>query len=430
MIRRPALLLFLLLIPAAARAQNTSKELFALGRAAAAGSAQQIELYERYTRAEPDDAWGHLALAEALAAARRFGEAEAALRRAEALAPDEEDVAVVKTRVERARRNYLPSIKPLAYVTHDTDDNTSFTVGAAGDAALSASVRAGITGGHTSIDDGASTASVERAAASLVVKSKNVRWDSELGGARLNHVRARTVPAGHTHVRVSTGAKGVTADARVRMTPVTSVYSLINAEAMITEARALLDVPVFGGLKLRGSGQIGSVEASTLTPIGPAPGPRPGRGNQQQQEYLAIADKNQRVGFGGGLVFAYAPVSEAALTAYRLQYDDAGPGLYYAPEYVDVIEIGTYSEIYRFDPVTIALDAGVGAQRAKSFGQPEGDVKPAYRLWSQVTVPLGRYVDLNAEVDYYRSQLAPIATVSTDGWSSISGGLSLRWLLR
>ncbi|HEY0305088.1 MAG TPA: tetratricopeptide repeat protein, partial [Longimicrobiales bacterium] len=132
MIRRLAVLLVLLLIPAAVRAQNTSKEIFALGRAAAAGSPQQIELYERYTRLEPDDAWGHLALAEALAGARRFGEAEAALRRAETLAPGEEDVAIVRTRVERARRNYLPAIKPLAYITHDTDYNTSFTIGAAG----------------------------------------------------------------------------------------------------------------------------------------------------------------------------------------------------------------------------------------------------------------------------------------------------------
>jgi hypothetical protein len=424
---RLLVLLFLLLIPAAARAQNTSKEIFAQARAAAAGSAQQIELYERYTRMEPDDAWGHLALAEALAAARRFGEAQNALRRAETLAPGEEDVAVVKARLERARRNYLPSVKPLAYITHDTDDNTSLTIGAAGDAALSASVRAGITGGHTSIDDGASNATVERAAAALVVKSNTVRWDAELGGARLNHVRTRTVPVGQTHLRVTTGAKGVTADARVRMQPVTSVYSLVAAETMITEARGLLDIPVVGGLKLRASGQIGQVEAGTLTPIGPAPSPGQGRGNQRQQ-YLATVNENRRVGFGGGLVLAYAPVAEAAVTGYRLQYDHAGPGLYFAPEYVDVVEIGTYAEIYRFDPVTIAIDAGVGAQRAKSFNQPEGEVEPAYRLWSQVTVPLGRYVDLNGEVDFYQSQLGAVTTGA--GWSSLSGGLSLRWLLR
>jgi hypothetical protein len=228
---------------------------------------------------------------------------------------------------------------------------------------------------------------------------------------------------------VSTGAKGVTADARVRRTPVTSVYALVSAEAMITDARGLLDIPLFGGLKLRASGQIGQIEASTLTPIGPGPGPGQGRGNQAEQQYLTVVDANRRVGFGGGVVLAYAPVAEAAVTAYRLQYDDAGPGLYFAPEYVDVLEVGTYAEIYRFDPVTIAIDAGMGAQRAKSFDQPEGDVKPAYRLWSQVTVPLGRYVDLNAEVDYYKSQIAPVAATIA-GWSSLAGGVSLRWLLR
>src|SRR5688572_13862888 len=150
MIRILRLILFLLLIPAAARAQNTSKEIFAQGQAAAVGSSQAIELFQRYTRLEPDDAWGFLALAEALAAARRFGDAETALHRAEALAPGDDDVAVVKARVERARRAFLPAVKPTAFVTRDTDENTSVTFGAMGDAALGTTVRAGLTGGRTS----------------------------------------------------------------------------------------------------------------------------------------------------------------------------------------------------------------------------------------------------------------------------------------
>ena len=424
MIRILRLILFLLLIPAAARAQNTSKEIFAQGQAAAVGSSQAIELFHRYTRLEPDDAWGFLALAEALAAARRFGDAETALHRAEALAPGDDDVAVVKARLERARRAFLPAVKPTAFVTRDTDENTSVTFGAMGDAALGTTVRAGLTGGRTSTDDGVSTATIERGAATLAVKTASVRWEAEAGAARLNHVRSRTVAVGQTHLRWTPGAGGLVTDVRIRQTPVTSVYSLVSAETMLTEARGLLDVPLFAGLKLRASGQLGSLETRTLTPIGPA---RPGRGNGQQ--YFALVDKNQRTGFGGGLVLPYSPVSEASVSAYRLQYDDAGPGLYFAPEYVDVLELGTYAEIYRLDPVTIALDAGVGAQRAKPFGQPEGGVKPAYRLWSQVTLPLGRYVDFNGEVDFYRSQLAPVATTSA-GWSSLAAGVSLRWLLR
>ncbi len=417
------LIFILLLIPAAARAQNTSKEIFAQGRAAPAGSPQAVELFQRYTRMEPEDAWGFLALAEALATARRFGDAETALQRAEELAPGNDDVAVVRTRVERARRAFLPAVKPIAYLTHDTDENTSVTFGAMGDAALGATVRAGLTGGHTSTDDGISTATMERGAATLAVKTKAVRWEAEAGAARLNHVRSRTVMVGQTHLRWSPGSRGLTADVRVRQTPVTSAYSLVSAETMLTEARAVIDVPLFAKLKLRASGQLGSLETNTLTPIGPV---RPGRGNGQK--YFALVDANQRTGFGGGLVLPYSPVSEASVSVYRLQYGDAGTGLYFAPEYVDVLELGTYAEIYRMDPLTIAVDAGVGAQRAKAFGQPEGDVKPAYRLWSQVTLPLGRYVDLNGEVDYYRSQLGSVTTSAS--WSSVAAGVSLRWLLR
>jgi hypothetical protein len=421
MSRRLLFAVAFLLFPLPAQAQ-TSKEIFAQARAAPAGSPEAIELYRRYTTLEPEDAWGFLGLAEAYASARRFGDAETALHRAETLAPGEEDIAIVKQRVERARRNVLPSFRPSAYVARDTDANTSTTFGAAGDAALGPMVRAGIAGGYTSTADGASTATIERGAATLAVKTTRLRWNAEVGGARLVHDRARTVPVGQTQLRWSAGTKSVTADVRVRHAPVTTVYSLVNAETMLTEARALLDVPLFAGLKVRAAGQLGSIETSTLTAIGT---PRPGRGNQQQ--FSALVDRNQRVGFGGGLVLPYSPVSEAALTGYRLQYEDAGSGKYFAPEYVDVLELGTYAEIYRFDPLTIAFDAGVGAQRAKPFGQPEGEVKPSYRLWAQVSLPMARYVDLNGEIDYYKSQLSTVATSA--GWSSFAGGISLRWLI-
>ncbi|HEX6064387.1 MAG TPA: tetratricopeptide repeat protein, partial [Longimicrobiales bacterium] len=236
MTRALRLILILLLVPAAARAQNTSKEIFAQGRAAAAGSPQAIELFERYTRMEPDDAWGFLALAEALASAGRFGDAETALQRAETLAPGDDDVAIVKARVERARRAFLPAVKPTAYLTRDTDENTSVTFGAAGDAAVGATLRAGLAGGRTSTDDGVSSATIERGAATLAVKTASVRWEAEAGAARLNHARSRTVAVGQTHLRWSPGTRGVTADVRVRQVPVTSAYSLISAETMLTEA--------------------------------------------------------------------------------------------------------------------------------------------------------------------------------------------------
>ncbi len=421
MTRRLLYVVVFLLLPLPAQAQ-TSKEIFARARAAAAGSEQAIELYRRYTQIEPEDAWGFLALAEALAAARRFSEAKTAVDRAANLAPGEDDVAIVRTRVERARRTALPSFKPAAQLTHDTDANTSITFSAAGDAALGARVRAGLAGGRTSTGDGVSTAVIERGTATLAVKTARLRWHTEIGGARLVHARARTVPVGQTQLRWAAGVRGVSADVRLRHAPVTSVYSLVALETMLTEARGLLDVPLFAGLKLRANGQVGSIETSTLAPIGPV---RPGRGNQQQ--FLAVVEKNQRAGFGGGLVLPYAPVAEAALTGYRLQYEQAGNGQYFAPEHIDVLELGTYAEIYRFDPLTIAVDAGIGAQRAKAFGQPEGGLEPTYRLWSLVTLPVGRYVDLNAEIDYYNSQLSTVATSA--GWSSFAAGISLRWLI-
>lgn len=422
MIGRLFFLLLLLLIPVTARAQNSSKEIFAEARAAAAGSAASIDLYQRYTRMEPGDAWGFLALAESYAAARRFRDAGTALARAYALAPGEEDVAIVKARIERARRNALPSVKPTALLTRDSDANTSIQIGAAGDAVLTNAIRAGITGARVTTGDGTTSATVDNAAATIALKSPTVRWSTEVGAARFTHLRTRAVAVGQTRLRWSKDLRGFTADVRVRHAPITNVYSLVNAEALLTEARGLLDIPITGALKVRATGQLGRIETGTLTPIA---APRPGRGNQTQ--FTRLVDRNTRFGYGGGVVLPYAPVAEAALIGYRLQYDDAGTGQYFAPEHVDVIELGTYAESYRFDPFTIAVDAGAGLQRAKAFDLPESRVTPAYRLWAQAGYPLARYVDLHAEVDYYRSQLSTVATSA--GWSSFTAGMSLRWLM-
>lgn len=427
MTRRLSCLLLLLLIPAAARAQQTSREIFTQARAAAAGSEQAIALYRRYTEMEPRDAWGHLALADALIVAQRFTDAEAAVRRAEALAPSEDDVAIVRARLERARRVVLPSIKPSSYFSRDTDANTTITIGAAGDVAMSPRVRTGLTAGHTIADDGTASATVDRALGTLAIRTTRLRWESEIGGARITHDRTRDVLVGQTHLRFSNGSRGFTADLRVRQLPVTSAYALVNAETMLREARGLVDVPLFAGLKLRGTGQAGSIETSLLVPLSPT-GPGPGRGNNQPPRYVANVVSNQRYGYGGGVVLPYSPVSELSLTAYRLQYDHPSTGQYFAPEYVDVLELGTYAEIYRFDPLTIAVDAGVGAQRAKNFYEPVGEISPAARIWTLASLALSRYLELNGEVDYYRSQLSTVTTGAS--WSSLSGGVSLRWLIR
>ena len=113
--------------------------------------------------------------------------------------------------------------------------------------------------------------------------------------------------------------------------------------------------------------------------------------------------------------------------AYRLGYNAPGTGQYFAPEHIDMVEIGTYSEIYRFDPLTIAFDAGAGVQRSQLFGEEPGGMTPSLRFGGQVSLPLAQYIELNAEVDYYKSQLSTVTTSAS--WSSLAGGVSLRVLI-
>ncbi len=85
-------------------APNDSRALFRLaGLRADAGA--KVALLQRYVALEPGDAWGWLALADALTADGQHQAADAALSRAERVAPSERDVVFARTRsLQRAGR--------------------------------------------------------------------------------------------------------------------------------------------------------------------------------------------------------------------------------------------------------------------------------------------------------------------------------------
>jgi hypothetical protein len=428
MIRNRWLIPLLLLIPATAAAQTSesnSKQVFQEAARAPAGSARAVELYRRYTQLEPDDAWGHLALAEAYAAAQRFSDAQASVQRAEQLVPGEGDVAIVRARINRAQRTFLPSVKPNALASRDSDGNASTSLGVLGDVSVGRTTRFGLTGSHTITSAEQIDATMNRGAVLLTIRTPTVRWTSEVGGAQITHDSSYTLPVGQTHLRWAASPKAPVIDVRVRRAPVTAAYSLIHAEALLTEARGLFDVPVASRLKLRASGQLGSLQ-DRVDPLAPLPTTNRGRGRRNTS--VPYTETNRRVGYGGALVTPISTTSEVALNAYRLTYEHAGSGNYFAPEFADLLEVSSYSEIYRFDPLTIAFDAGLGVQRAKLFGEATGDVTPAARLWAQLSWALSPYLELAGEVDAYKSQLSTVATSSS--WNSVSGGVSVRWLIR
>src|SRR5262245_56832027 len=71
---------------------ENSRAVFRLATLLPRGSAEAIALFERYIRLEPQDAWGHLALAEAYTAAGRVDAAEASVVRAENIAPQAQEI--------------------------------------------------------------------------------------------------------------------------------------------------------------------------------------------------------------------------------------------------------------------------------------------------------------------------------------------------
>ena len=75
-----------------------SRAIFQLARLETS-AARAVALYRRYTVLEPDDAWGHMALGDALARRGRLRDALRSYDRAEKLAPGERDVAIGRARV-------------------------------------------------------------------------------------------------------------------------------------------------------------------------------------------------------------------------------------------------------------------------------------------------------------------------------------------
>ncbi|HEX6559411.1 MAG TPA: hypothetical protein VF021_08105, partial [Longimicrobiales bacterium] len=136
---------------------------------------------------------------------------------------------------------------------------------------------------------------------------------------------------------------------------------------------------------------------------------------------------NRRLGAGGSLVARMGAAAELSAGYFRLSYAAPARAGYFAPRMVQMVEVGMYAEVYKFEPVTISLDLGAGAQRSAAHGDVPGNWTPAFRGWGLVAVPVGRALEATLEADAYKSQLSTVATTSS--WSSRSAALGLRWLI-
>ena len=399
---------------------------------------EALRLLKRYVALEPRDAWGYIALGEALA---RAGDARAGLSAYDAaarLAPGARDVVVGRARLlartgrpdaavhvyeewttahpedaevwralaaQRARAGRQPWVEGLAAGSRDSDRNTllrsSISVGARLGDALAMRFQAGAA--HTS--DPALAVTVYDAAAAVGFRpTSSLRVDGRVGIAWADSLSsaARTAsPIGELRLDWRAAGGNNAINVRAARVLVTASPTLVANAVRRDEIGLRADREVLGPLRLRGIARATRISAATET--------------------------NRRTLFGGGPVLGGAA---GEISAIAQQIDFAHPSIsgYFAPRSARIAEIGTYAERETDSGIRIALDLGAGAQQLTQWGVAPGTWSPAYRAWSELALPLSPGSELRLELEAYDasigSELAP-----NGKWRYGSASLSIRWAL-
>jgi Flp pilus assembly protein TadD len=458
---------------------NNTRALFRLGQLRRDRLDEAVHLFRRYTILVPRDAWGHMALGDALARAGRLSDALQAYAIAERLAPRERDVHVGRARLLVRAGHTDAAIESLErWTAIDARDAEAWS-----DLARQRR-RAGRLREALTAAERASTLSPGREAAAAVTSLRRA-----IGGA----VEARSTGSRDSDAITSQrhGASVTLPDvSRGRMLlhagtkSVTGLGARASVRDLSLETRwrplAALRFDLSGGAawyggelvsvdssdpRSSGATTFGRVRLSWRPPSGAAnidlrasrvlldASPTLARGGAVRDEVGAEMDLrlagplraralgrvgavrtdsqvNPRTLLGGALA-AVGERGELAARVQRLRYAEPSASGYFAPRSADVAELAAYSEIETDAGASLTLDLGAGAQRVTRFGSVGTAWSPSLRGWAQGVLPIGQSVALGLELEAYDSRVAADAvTVSAGSWRYGSASVWLRLMLR
>jgi tetratricopeptide (TPR) repeat protein len=462
---------------------DQSHAIFRLAQLESAPS-KTLQLYERYAKLEPKDAWGQMAVGDALARLHRYGEALDAYDHAQQLAPGERDVVVGRARilsragqteasaetlamwvaqhdgdaeawellgrerlrmgrpggaatafqraqslgrtsgaVERiagARAQASPAVEPTVGYLTDSDGNHAMRLGGLSEIVAQDGLRVSIGGHYTAVGDATQTINEGDGIVRLSARPRSTVQLQLQGGA--SRVGGTTTAASWT--------AGV-GEARLRLRAPLSGPSLdLRAQRVVLDASPLLLMNQAVRSEARATLELpvgalrlrGTGRAGTITAVIPPPLSRPSFG-------LRTFESNSR--FGGDLAVALPLGSRAEFSVqdHRLAYASATMAGYFAPRLVETREAGMYFELGE-DGITLATDLGAGVQRAAEHGAPNGHWTRALRGWSYLNIPFAPGRALWVEAEGYDAPFAPEGVATSASWRSISISTGLRWAIR
>jgi hypothetical protein len=364
---------------------------------------QARDAYGAWLAAHPDDAEAWRELGREHLKAGRPEAAAQAFDRSLALLPH----APTARRLALARALAAPAVEPLYGGSRDSDGNVLTRVGLRADVAPADGARVGVLVERSSLADGLDTGS--DAAISTYGRWRpraalSLEWS---GGVRRVESSARalttaTLPTADLRMRYRAPGNGPRFDLRGRHQALALSPVLIANRVTRSEVSARVDVPA-GPVWIRGVSRLGALDA--------------------------LLETNRRTVLGGGVAVPVSDAVEISGQLTRLSYAEPSTSGYFAPRLAQVVEAGSYAEVYPSRTLMLALDIGAGVQRTALHGAPLGAWRGAFRLWALSSIALRPGRDLVLEVEAYDTALATAAAVTSESWRWGSASVSLRWAM-
>jgi Flp pilus assembly protein TadD len=434
--------------------------------------AKAVPYYARYVTLEPRDPWGYMALGDQLARLGRVDEALVAYERANALAPNERDVAIGRARIQSragrsqdaratltawtrthpsdgeawellgsellrsgrpraavlsferarsagwtrgvegrtriARSQSAPAFQPVLGYQRDSDGNSTLRSGLSADAMIADGTRLGGGFIRGSIRDAVESIPFNEATLTLQSRPTAPLRFSADGGF--------TAFSGVAAQRSWSEAR---ADVRLRW------RSLPNAPALELRAQhlPLATAPLLVANRVTRS----DARATLELPVGVLRL----RGTGRAGVIRASGESaNRRLDGAAALALPLGSTAELSARYQAVSYAHESSAGYFAPRVAETMEGTAYLDLGSDGPLSIAADLGAGTQRTALQGQDVGRWKAAFRAWTYSSLALGPGRALWLEVEAYDAPFAPLGVAAAPSWRYVALTTGLRWTLR
>lgn len=364
-----------------------------------------VKVYERWAAVRPQDELAWNTLGGASQRAGRLHEASSAFEHALAIQPDE----TTMKRLRNVLAEAAPAVTPLAGRSWDSDGNVVLQGGLMGNLMAFDRTRLGVKVGVTEAKDPQRLATAnEFALTGSWQPRSNLYLDGRVGVVQTRASRKlpyspRTTPEFYLRSRWRAPANGPAAELGLTLAPLTSTPLLLAQPVVLKELQWNLRTPVYGPLRLRALGQLGSLKSAK--------------------------ENNMRLGYGGALVLRLLPDWELSSQYRAVDYTRPTKSGYFAPDLLQTVEIGSYLSYSRLWPLTLTLDFGGGAQRVTPFGRTPYSWGRVFRLWALVSWNFQPGRELALEFERYDSVIPGNALMPAYGWHYGALTFSLRWAL-